>query len=640
MKKKSLKNKTLPFKNPADPKALMKLKTSLAIIIALFAFILYAQSIDHSYTLDDHPVIDENSITTTGIEGIPTIFKTDYWYGSGHDNLRGPIYRPTSLTLFAIVWQISPNNPHAYHFINVLLYAITCLILFLVLCKLFKKQNQLFPFVCAILYTAHPIHTEVVNSIKSLDEILCFLFEIISIWFFLKYISTRSIASFIAGSVSYYLALTSKESGITFLAIIPLIIFFFTDSSIKKTGMIAISLGTITGIWLIIRMLVFKDLPPDNGVVTNVLNNTLNAAPDQISKYATIFYILLRYITLLIFPHPLTCDYNFSEIKIQTLSDLTVLFAVLFYLALIIYSIYNFRKKNIPAFGILFFLITLSPISNVFFMNGSTMAERFMYTPSLGFCICLAYLLIKLTKTESINSRFKNLRQFISFNPVLFFLVFGITILYSLKTFSRNEDWKDTLTIFSHDIKTSENSATANRILANALIKSVNESPDKKGQTDTFNIAKKYLLRAIEIYPGYTDPFWDLGNIYYNENNFDSALYYQKKELLADKDNIGLNYIYGNTLNKLKKYDEAIPILNKVIALDPKNEGGFFDLALSYTNKGDQNKGFYYLSKVIELNPKRADAYYYSGVILRAKGDTVKAKEFMGKAEALGYNTK
>ena len=209
-----------------------------------------------------------------------------------------------------------------------------------------------------------------------------------------------------------------------------------------------------------------------------------------------------------------------------------------------------------------------------------------------------------------------------------------------MKTFSRNEDWKDTLTLFSRDIKTSENSATANRLLGNALIKSVTASPNKKDQTDTLNIAKQYLLRAIEIYPAYTDPLWDLGNIYYSENNFDSALYYQKKELEADKGNVGLNYIYGNTLNKLNKYAEAIPVLNHVIELDPKHEGAYFDLALSYTNKGDQDKGFYYLSKVIELNPKRGDAYYYSGIILKAKGDTLKAKEFINKAISLGYNIK
>ena len=213
-----------------------------------------------------------------------------------------------------------------------------------------------------------------------------------------------------------------------------------------------------------------KDLNQNTGVINSVLNNTLNAAPDFISKYATIFYILLRYVVLLIFPHPLTCDYNFNQIKIQTLQDPASLIGIVFYLGLGIYSIINFRKKSIIAFGILFFLITLAPVSNIFFLGGSTMAERFMYIPSLGFCICLTYFLIKLTKTESIKSRFKNLSKFFSFNSALFFLYLGIIVLYSFKTFSRNKDWKDNITIFGHDVQISENSVTAHFIQGSSLL--------------------------------------------------------------------------------------------------------------------------------------------------------------------------
>jgi hypothetical protein len=136
---------------------------------------------------------------------------------------------------------------------------------------------------------------------------------------------------------------------------------------------------------LLIRSVVFKDLPANIGITTSILNNTLNAAPDNSSKYATIFYVLLRYIVLLIFPHPLSCDYNFAQIKIQTLSDPAAMIGVIVYFGLGIYALIKFRKKSIVAFGILFYLITLAPVSNLFFLGGSTMAERFMYIPSLGF---------------------------------------------------------------------------------------------------------------------------------------------------------------------------------------------------------------------------------------------------------------
>ncbi|HMK25668.1 MAG TPA: tetratricopeptide repeat protein [Chitinophagaceae bacterium] len=640
MKKKHIKNKPIQIKDTADPNALKKLKFSLGTMIAIFAFVLYVQSTHHDYTLDDHPVIDENSITKMGFAGIPTILKTDYWYGSGHDESRGPVYRPTSLIIFAIVWELSPNDPSVYHFINVLFYAITCLLLFLVLCKLFRSQNLLFPFVCALLYTAHPIHTEVVNNIKSLDEILCFLFGLMAIWFQLQYLSSKSIWSLIFSGISFFLALISKETGITFLLIIPLAVFFFTDTPLKKIGASFLLLVAITGVWLLIRSIVFKDLPPNPGVASSVLNNTLNAAPDNASKYATIFYILLRYIGLLIFPHPLSCDYNFAQIKIQTLGDPAAVIGIILYFGLGIYSLIKFRKKSIVAFGILFYLITLAPVSNLFFLGGSTMAERFMYIPSLGFCIILAHFIIKLTKTESIKTKFKNFYQFFILNGRLFLIVLGITILYSFKTISRSKDWKDNITIFSHDVKISSNSATANQILGSALTVSVLKSPDKQNQANVFNTAKIYLKRALEIYPDYYAPLSHLGVIYMYEQNTDSAYYYLQKGLVLMPDDLDLNYNFGTLLFNLKKYDDAIRVLNHTVELNPRYENAYYNLAASYKNKGDDDKGLLYYSKVIELNPNNAYAYYYAGQILRVKGDTAKANEYINRAASLGYSPK
>jgi hypothetical protein len=148
------------------------------------------------------------------------------------------------------------------------------------------------------------------------------------------------------------------------------------------------------------------------------------------------------------------------------------------------------------------------------------MAERFMYTPSLGFCIILTWFLIRVTKAESIRNKFKDLYQFFALNQRLFFIVLGITALYCLKTISRNPDWKDNLTIFSHDVKISGNSARANQILGSALMISVMKSADVKSQEDTFRLAKGYLKRALEIYPEYYAPFSHLGVIYLYEKKF------------------------------------------------------------------------------------------------------------------------
>ena len=640
MKQGKTKAKSAPLPNAADAKSLHKLQISLSIIVALFAFILYIQSVGNDFALDDMSLIKDNKLTTQGFAGIPTILHTDILYGY-KDEFRIPNYRPTTLIIFAAVWQFFPNNPHVLHFITVMFFALTCFILFRVLTQLFKNQNLIFPFVGTLLYAAHPLHSEVVYNIKSLDEILCLLFGLLSIHFILKNISTKKITSLIWGCLWLFLSQLTKETGITFLILIPLIIYFFTDTSVKKSLSLMIPLGASTLLFLAIRTLVLKDLPIHTDVSTNVLNNTLYGAPDFISREATAIYVLMRYVFLLIFPHPLTSDYNFSQIKICTFSSPVALLGIVIYGGMLVFTLLSIKKrKNILAFSILFYLISLAPVSNIFLVIGATMAERFLFIPSLGFCLILTYFLIKITKTESVKSKFKTLSQFFSVNTLLFTLVFIIIGLYSIKTFSRGKDWQNNLTLFASAVQISPNSATANRIYGNSLFEKVKNSTNHQTQLDTFNLAKRYLLRSIQIYPEIYAASTTLGNIYYIEGPTDSALYYYERDLAQRKDDVDLNYNVGITLNKMDRNAEAIKVLLHTVALNPQHEDAYYYLAASYTNLNDFQNGYTYFSKVVALNPKRAEAYYYLGLISKELGNPSKSKEYLDKAAALGYAPK
>src|ERR1039458_6793691 len=317
-----------------DPNALGRLKVSLGIIVGVFAFLLYAQSISFEYALDDEFVITNNSLIPKGILSIPKILITDYWYGSAF--VRVPEYRPIPLVIFAIEWEFFPKNPHVAHFINVLLFAITCWLLFLLLNKLLENYNLIFPFICTLLYTTHPIHTEVVDNIKSLDEILCFLFNLASVWFILKYLEKQLRVDLIFALLFFFLSLLCKETGITFLLITPLILFVFTKTSFKKIAIIGLFLLVTTGVFLVIRYLVLKSIPPTD---FNYYNNSLFQAPDFISQKATAIYILLRYIFLLIIPYPLSSDYTFAQIPTKNITDILVICAILFYCAIGVYSL-------------------------------------------------------------------------------------------------------------------------------------------------------------------------------------------------------------------------------------------------------------------------------------------------------------
>ena len=662
--------KKKPVDISVNPDATRKLKNTLEIIIAAFAFILYAQSISFDYALDDKAMIKDNSHTIQGFKGIPDIIKKDYWEGYTK-GARTPEYRPTSLIMFATEWALFPGNPHVGHLMNVLLFSITCWVLFLLLCKLFEKRNLIFPFIITLLYAAHPIHTEVVDNIKSRDEILCFLFFVLTSLLLFNYIKTNSIKTLILALISFTICIFSKESGITYIVIIPLLLFFFSSSDYKKILKLSLLLAVPVVAYLLIRSQILLAIPLNSA--GELPNTTFISASDFISREATAFFILIRYISLLIFPHPLAYDYGFAEVTVHTIGDPVVLLSILVYSIIGIYAIITIRKKNVLAFAILFYFITLSPVSNLFILIGSsiTMAERFMYAPSLGFCIALTILLVRLTKTDAVKKKFNSIKEMVVGNAMIFTIVFIIVCLYAVKTYSRSMDWKSDVTLFRHDIATAGNSSTIHHNWGTILLYDL--YPDEKNQVikdSLLNLSIKELKKAISIYDKdfeyhyllataymrkndnadaivnfelyknnyphpHNDVYKNLGTLYLKAEQYDKAitvmdsLIKHEPELSEAYDNMGCA-LFGK-----KDYTNAIVEFQKAIELNPKNAGSFKNEGVSYLNLNEKRKALDCFSKSYEIDSTDLQTVNLLGQTYKALGDTLKAKQYLGKVKRM-----
>ena len=642
MSKKQISNKANTGKINSIPNSTKKIKTFLGLIIFVFAFILYARGISNEYTTDDHVVTDQNDLVKKGFEAIPTIFSTDYLYGYNNGLMSGPVYRPASLVMFAIEWQFFPENPYIFHFMNVLLFSITCWLLYLLLYKLIEKIpfsfgnvnniKLLFPFVCCILYAAHPIHTEVVDNIKSRDEILCFLFGILAIFCFVKSVSKRAVLNLIFGSICFFLSILSKETGITFLIVIPLTLFVFTNSSIRKLVLISIIVIVIAVIYYIIREYVLRNIRLNTG--DNNLYNSVVAAPNFISRQATVFYILLRYILLLLFPYNLTCDYNYNMIKIQTLTDIPAIAGILINSGLGIYAVINLRKKSIISYGILFYFITLSPVSNMFIYTGATMAERFMYTPSFGFCIIISYFLIRLTTIKNKMKGIKNPLELFTQNKTLFIIVFCVTILFSIRTISRTIDWKNNLTIFTHDVEISDSSATAHYMVGvmNYFDLYLNEK-DLSKKAAYLDKAQQEFLTTIKIYHNYSEAYKNLANIYQEKQDNQSAL--DTYESLLKFDHTPNTTIFNNLgilYTKTKNYDKALQYLDSALKYYPNYAQPNNNKAFIYLNKAMYPEAIAACEEAIRIDSMYAKPYSYLGCAYMNLGDFQKAFKYFQKS--------
>jgi protein O-mannosyl-transferase len=203
------------------------------------------------------------------------------------------LYRPLSMIMFAIEWAISPNNPGIHHFVNVLLYALTIGLLFKLLLKLLPNYSVWVSFAIALIFMVHPSHTEVVANIKSRDEILCFLFFILTFLSLLKARSGKPIDA-IKTALLFFACLLSKEAGIMYLPILGLYFWMVKKESIGPVFKKLLPLVIITGAWLILHQLVIHSdsTPP---IQYTYHDNSLLACENG-SRYATGIGILGRYL--------------------------------------------------------------------------------------------------------------------------------------------------------------------------------------------------------------------------------------------------------------------------------------------------------------------------------------------------------
>ncbi|MGQ0827531.1 MAG: tetratricopeptide repeat protein [Bacteroidota bacterium] len=563
-------------------------------IIALFAFILYGNTIPNDYALDDAMVITDNKYTQNGIAGIKNIFLYDSFKGFSENYLNGVAggrYRPLSIATFALEHQFFGNDPHISHFINVCLYAITCVLLFIILSALLKKFPQhswynSIPFIATLLFLAHPIHTEVVANIKCRDELLSLLFSFLTLWFMLKYLELNNTVSVLYAIVCFSLALLSKEIAVVFMLIIPLTFYFFTDVPLKKIIRSMLPLLIITIAFIAVRQMIIGKTTDDVVYAKTLLNDSFAfMTPGQ--KYATITYTLGLYLKLVFFPQQLTWDYYPYHVPIMEWGNPLVLLSLALMILFIVAGLKGLKTKNFLSYCILFYLIPLSITSNILFPVGAFMGERFLYASTLGFTLMIAYLMV--VKPKPI---FKTIfsRSWLFLIPVL--------ALYSFKTIDRNKAWKDTFTIIETDVKTSANSAKSTGEYAKHLYGKAEKLTDPAEKIIQFDRLLPYAEKSFKIDPNQSKTNLILGTIYGRyKNDLERSIYYLNNAMNLEPGNVDAYNNLGTAYGMTKQYDKAIAVFEKGLTMDPQNIEMLNNLSLTYKMLGNEEKSQEYAKR-------------------------------------------
>ncbi|MDD2345767.1 MAG: hypothetical protein PHY85_06445 [Bacteroidales bacterium] len=610
------------FQNPYFP--------FLAIIVLVF--IAYANTLTLEYALDDRMIITENQFTKKGIAGIPEIMTNDAFtgfFGTKKSLVAGGRYRPLTQIMFAVEYQFFGLNPMLSHLINLLLYILLCVLLYALLRELFTFEKDKvwyasLAFWSTLIFSLHPIHTEVVANIKGRDEIASLLGALAAFWYAVRFVKTEKIIHLFWMMLVFLWGVFSKENALTFVAVIPLSLFFFFKPNLKKHIFIVSPLLLVSGIFLFFRQMAIGDLI-NQEIAPEILNNPfLNV--DSSTEFATVLFTWWKYLTIMLFPHPLTHDYYPFQIAYYSLSNIFILLFLLSILVLAFTAVYKFFKNSLWAWALMILAATFSIQSNLFFNIGTFMNERFLFAPSIGLSVLMAMPFIYFLKNEK-------------YKKTVFSVLILLMLAYSVKTFSRNFAWKNDRTLFRTDVKVSSNSIKCNVSAGGVTVEMAKEAKTEVEKRQLINEALGYLSKAQKLHPQSFYAWFLAANAYSEMGDWSNAFLYMKNALIINSQSFeaqnNMHYIAQKSYLE-QNYTASADAYSSLAKLDEGNETYFISLAnsLSYINQADSSLRI--LQRVIDKNPQSAEAYGRIGEIYgRVFNDLGKAEVYLLKSLSL-----
>lgn len=594
-------------------------------LLIMLAFVLYGNSIQNDYNIDDDYVVSNNTFVQKGIVGIPEILTHPY-------AVRGNTvldYRPVVLISYALEYQFFKDNPHVSHFFNILLYALCLIVIYNFLVTVLKLNtiHEFLPLSIILFFAVHPIHTEVVNSIKNRDELLVLLFGVL----FLKYatqflIENHSSKKTIFLSILFLvLSIFSKIIGVIYFPILVLIALFYKTKPWKKSNYFFLISCFVLIIFVFLKVMA--------GVKreTYIFENPLIDESNKLVYLATVFKILIYNIKMLIAPFPLRFYYGYNLFPTKAITEPTVLFSIITTLLMLIFGIKLFIKKNIVGLFILCYFVSISLYANFPIPYTGMFSERTLLLGSLWFIgipFIVGFQFIQQKKLDLSNG------IFLKIIVTSIFIFFSI---YSVQTIRRNLNWKNHQTLMSHDIESLENSVTANYIYANRLNIESNLTTDTFYSQTLKRSAINYYKQSIKLFPYYADFHYKIASIYQNNfNDIVNAEKYYRNCLRIDSTNFAANYSLGLINFNNKNFTTSNSYFSKAYQKTPTDSLTLFYFAQSADAIGNLELSYKLNKELLDLYPTLTYPYMNLGVYYSKKLKDDTAVIYFEKAIELG----
>lgn len=600
------------------------------LLLFVTAFALYANSIHNGFSMDDEfYTTPANHISSQGTAAIHEVFTTH----TLHDNDNSYEYRPVAMLTFLLQHQLLNDNATTSHFINVLLYAVTCVLVFLLLCRWLPGTDNWFSFSVCLLFILHPLHTEVVDSIKSRDEQLALFFTISSLLAAWKAFKTKKVLYWVLYPMLFFLALLSKITVIPYLLVLPLSLYFFGGASVKKSLYYALPMIAGVAIYVCIQYM----LPPTIRIFTREENPLLLPGVTSGTLTATSAYVLGWYLLLHFWPHPLVFFYGYDYVPLVSWDNIWAIVSLVLYVAITAYGIVNLKKRSIAAFAALYYIIIIYPFSNLTAPVPGLIGERYTYSSSLAFCMIVCFVLSRLFKIDITTfKKSGQLRYFVAAIGV-------IGLIYAGATLARNTQWENKETLYTHDIQYLHRSAKANMLYGDLMLLDGLHYRKLAGTDPSYTDSARYCIseaksaleRVIAIVPDYSKAYNNLGIACFKLDSFDKAKKYFLIAAHLAPTNREAIYNLGRTYIRLGQTDSGLAQYGVLLSKDSSYAAPYKDIAETLMRNKDTAAAMNVLATEIRKAPNEQYGYTTLATILISHGEFAQGAALCEKAAEL-----
>jgi protein O-mannosyl-transferase len=424
----------------------------VAAALCAIALLAYSNSFQAGFTLDNNLLLlQDPRIREASGKNIGLIFQHTYWWPHGESYL----YRPFSTLSYLFNYDVLNNADRApgYHWINFLLHAMNVLLAYSLAHRLIRRFWPAF-FVAAV-WAVHPVLTESVTNIVGRPDLLAAGSILGGLLISLKAVEAEGWLrlAWLAGLIAVAaVGIFSKESAVVLAGVIVVYALVWRNEYAHWKALLWGSLAVVPPfafLWYL-RTAALAGSPPMRFPFTD---NPLTAA-DFWTARLTALKVTGLDLWLMIWPAHLSADYSYAQIPLAQGSwqDWIAWVSV----AAAVVAVILFRRNRAALWFALLGLIAFLPASNVFFSIGTIRAERFLYLPALGLTACLVL---------AIDAAASRIRR-----PQLAVILLSvIAAAFVMRTWIRNSDWRDSLTLAIATVRISLMSYKAHAMLADAL---------------------------------------------------------------------------------------------------------------------------------------------------------------------------